>query len=261
VSIANGMVNAGLSFLFLFLIFRSLEIAFPADKTLRFFRPQWWTDFCFLVGQYLFFNGAVLWALSRFGHWTYAATPAAARDWVGQRSWWTQAILVVLLGDFLVYWGHRLQHRVGFLWRFHSIHHSAEHLDWLAAHREHPIDSIFTILLVNIPVFAIGFPIQTLAWFAGFRGLWAIFIHANVRMPIGPLKMVIGSPELHHWHHDRSRDSGNYANVAPVMDLLFGTYRCPPAEPSRLGVDEPIPRHYLGQLLYPFRPRWRGPNR
>ena len=43
-----------------------------------------------------------------------------------------------LLGDLLIYWGHRLQHHSALLWRFHAVHHSAEHLDWLAAHREHP---------------------------------------------------------------------------------------------------------------------------
>jgi sterol desaturase/sphingolipid hydroxylase (fatty acid hydroxylase superfamily) len=115
------------------------------------------------------------------------------------------------------------------------------------------VDSIYTILLVNLPIFALGFPIQSLAWFAGFRGVWAIYIHANVRLPIGPLRMLIGAPELHHWHHDRTRDSGNYANVSPLMDLLFGTYRCPDHEPVALGVEEPIPQNYLGQLLHPFR--------
>jgi len=247
------MFNAGLSFLLLFLIFRPLELAFPADKSQRFFRPLWWTDLCFMLGQYLFFNGAILWLLNRAAPWTHAATPAPLQNFFAHRPLWLQATLIIFVGDFLIYWGHRLQHRVGFLWRFHSIHHSAEHLDWLAAHREHPIDSIFTILLVNLPAFALGFPIRSLAWFAGFRGLWAIYIHANVRMPIGPLRLLLGAPELHHWHHDRSRDSGNYANVSPLMDLLFGTYRCPHTEPSRFGTDDPMPTHYLGQLLHPFR--------
>jgi sterol desaturase/sphingolipid hydroxylase (fatty acid hydroxylase superfamily) len=77
-----------------------------------------------------------------------------------------------------------------------------------------------------------------------------------VRLPIGPLRVLVGAPELHHWHHDRSsRDSGNYANVSPVMDLLFGTYRCPDHEPPAVGVTDPVPRGYVGQLLYPFRRR------
>ncbi len=255
--IATAIVNAGLSFLVLYLIFRPLERAFPADKQQRFFRPHWWTDLCFLVGQYLFFNGAVLWLLVRSQRAVHGAIPPSLLEFVGGLSWWLQAILVVLLGDFLIYWGHRLQHRVGFLWRFHSIHHSVEHLDWLAAHREHPLDALYTIFLVNLPAFALGFPVHTLAWFAAFRGLWAVFIHANVRLPIGPLRMLIGAPELHHWHHDRQRDSGNYANVSPLMDLLFGTYRCPGHEPPAFGVDDPIPQSYVAQLLYPFQRRTR----
>ena len=252
-AVAAVILNAGLSFLVLFLIFRPLEVAFPARRDQRFFRPHWWTDLWFLLGQYLFFNGAVFWLLARAEPWIRAAVPGRVREQVAELSWWWQALLVVLLGDFLIYWGHRLQHRVGFLWRFHAIHHSAEHLDWLAAHREHPLDSVYTILIVNLPIFALGVPVSTLAWFAGFRGLWAVFIHANVRLPIGPLRMLLGAPELHHWHHERCRESGNYANVSPLMDLLFGTYRCPAHEPPAVGTEEPVPKGYLAQLLYPFR--------
>ena len=53
------------------------------------------------------------------------------------------------MSDLCVYWGHRLQHRVDFLWRFHAIHHSAEHLDWLAAHREHPLDTVYTATMIT----------------------------------------------------------------------------------------------------------------
>jgi sterol desaturase/sphingolipid hydroxylase (fatty acid hydroxylase superfamily) len=257
-SIATGILDAGVAFLVLFLIFRPLELAFPADRKQRFFRPQWLTDLCFLVGQYLFFNGAVFWALSHAERWIHAGTPESVRHFFGGLNGWLQTILVIVLGDLLIYWGHRLQHRVGFLWRFHSIHHSAEHLDWLAAHREHPIDAIYTQLLVNLPIFALGFPIRSLAYFAGFRGLWAVFIHSNVRLPIGPLRVLIGAPELHHWHHHRDRNAGNYANVSPLMDLLFGTYRCPEHEPPSLGLTESIPSGYFRQLVYPFWRRERG---
>jgi hypothetical protein len=35
-------------------------------------------------------------------------------------------------------------------------------------------------------------------------------------------------------------------------DWLFGTYQCPSEEPLELGVSEPMPRNYLGQLWHPF---------
>jgi sterol desaturase/sphingolipid hydroxylase (fatty acid hydroxylase superfamily) len=68
-----------------------------------------------------------------------------------------QVLEVILLSDFFVYWGHRLQHRSALLWRFHSVHHSAEHLDWLAAHREHPLGTVYTLTLINLPAFVLGF--------------------------------------------------------------------------------------------------------
>lgn len=251
-------LSAALSFLFLCVVFWPLEAAFPAKPGQRFFRPAWWTDLCFFLGQYLLWNGAVLWALTHFGHVVHAAVPASFRAAVASQPWWLQAVEVVLLSDFCVYWGHRLQHGVGFLWRFHSVHHSAEHLDWLAAHREHPVDTVYTLSLINLPAFALGFPVETLAGLVAFRGLWAIYIHSNVRLPIGPLRVLIGAPELHHWHHDRDRRAGNYANISPLMDLLFGTYRCPDREPEAFGVEGPRPRGYIGQLIGPFRPPERG---
>ena len=134
--------STGLSFVALFLIFRPLEIVFAARRQ-KLFRPGWFTDLCFFLGQYLLWGGMVLWLLLKFGGWIDGIVPARFRAAVAGQAIWIQAIEVVLLSDLLIYWGHRLQHRVGFLWRFHSIHHSAEHLDWLAAHREHPIDTIY----------------------------------------------------------------------------------------------------------------------
>lgn len=60
---------------------------------------------------------------------------------------------------------------------------------------------------------------------------------------------------MHHWHHSRERFPGNYANVSPLMDVIFGTYRCPPREPEALGLETPMPRGYLAQLARPFRAR------
>ncbi|RBP35898.1 sterol desaturase/sphingolipid hydroxylase (fatty acid hydroxylase superfamily) [Roseimicrobium gellanilyticum] len=255
-NISGLILSTGLSILFLALVFRPLEKLFPA-KEQKFFRPEWWTDLFFLLGQYLLWSGLVFSALYVCRGWLHAIVPESFRMGVAAQPWWLQAIEVVVLSDFLIYWGHRLQHKVGFLWRFHSIHHSAEHLDWLAAHREHPVDSIYTIGLINLPAFILGFPLETLAGFIAFRGIWAIYIHSNVRLPIGPLRMFIGAPELHHWHHDKARDAGNYANISPLMDILFGTYRCPDHEPESFGIHEPIPRSYLGQMLHPFRRRKR----
>jgi len=252
------LAATALSIVFLCVVFIPLEWAYPAQKAQRRFRPAWFTDLCFLLGQYLLWGAIVFWVLTHFGGWLQGLAPAGFRAAVAAQPWWLQAIGVVVLSDFLIYWGHRLQHHNAFLWRFHSIHHTAEHLDWLAAHREHPLDSIYTIGLINLPAFILGFPLETIAGFIAFRGLWAIYIHSNVRLPIGPLRAVIGAPELHHWHHAKDRTAGNYANLSPLMDLLFGTYVCPGHEPESLGVEEPAAKSYIGHMVFPFRLKKRN---
>jgi sterol desaturase/sphingolipid hydroxylase (fatty acid hydroxylase superfamily) len=246
--------SAGFSFCFLALLFRPLEAACPARPGQPFFRPGWFTDLSFFLGQYLLWGGLVLWVLAQYGECLGAVVPAGLREAIGAQPLWLQVIGVVLLSDVLVYWGHRLQHRVGFLWRIHAVHHSAEHLDWLAAHREHPLDTVYTVGLINLPAYALGFPLEALTGFIAFRGVWAVYIHSNVRLPTGPLRVLFGAPELHHWHHARDRDAGNYSNLSPIMDILFGTYRCPDQEPESFGINEPTPTTYWGHMLRPFLP-------
>ncbi len=249
------ILSSGVSFLVLALVFYPLEKAFPAKNGQPVFRPGWFTDLCFMLGQYLLWGGVVLSVLLMLKQSIDVFVSVSLREAVASQPWWLQAVEVILLSDLLVYWGHRLQHRVDFLWRFHAIHHSAEHLDWLAAHREHPLDGLYTQTLINLPFFLMGFSLETLAGLVAFRGIWAIYIHSNVRLPLGPLRVLVGSPELHHWHHAKERAAGNYANLSPLMDLIFGTYRCPHDEPEAFGVAEFIPQSYPGQLLHPFRRR------
>jgi len=139
------IISAGLSFLFLIAVFRPLEMIFPARPGQKFFRPAWFLDLCFFLGQYLLWSGLVLFVLTQFHHVLGKIVPSEFRSLVASQPVWLQILEVIAFSDFLIYWGHRLQHRVGFLWRFHSVHHSAEHLDWLAAHREHPLDTIYTM--------------------------------------------------------------------------------------------------------------------
>jgi len=51
---------------------------------------------------------------------------------------WSRVLLGLVAGEIGYYWGHRLSHEVPFLWDFHSIHHSAEQIDFLVNIRAHP---------------------------------------------------------------------------------------------------------------------------
>ena len=262
-NIVNILLATGASLLFLAILFIPMEKAFPAKPQQKIFRPHWLLDLSYFLGQYLLWSGLVLKVLHYFNIWIDDFISTSFRNAVKNQPLWLQSIEVLLMSDFLIYWGHRLQHKVDFLWRFHKVHHSAETLDWLAAHREHPLDSIYTIGIINLPAIIFGFDLNAISIIVAFRGIWAIYIHSNVRLPIGPLKKLIGAPELHHWHQDIQRDRGNYANISPLMDIIFGTYVCPDKEPDKFGIKEKFPTTYLGQLIKPMLPQklWKRINK
>lgn len=246
-----------LAFLLLGTVYTALERAFPARAEERFPGPAWRTDACFFFGQYLVFSSVALVVLVFVHRSVDAHPPSALRAAFAELPLVVRVAAAVLLGDVLVYWFHRACHRFDLLWRFHAVHHSVERLDWLAAHREHPLDGILTQLCQNLPAMVLGLPFEVLAVLVTFRGAWAIFIHSNVRLPLGPLRVLLGAPELHHFHHQKTRETAhNFANLAPFLDVLFGTYHRPRgAEAYPLGLTEPFPAGYLAQLAEPFRPR------
>jgi sterol desaturase/sphingolipid hydroxylase (fatty acid hydroxylase superfamily) len=247
-----GPLETLLAFLILGAVFIPLERLFAA-RPQRVLRREWGLDLLFFAGQYLLWTGLVTLALVWISLRCDELVPGTAREWVRSLPWLLQALLVVLLGDLLVYWGHRLSHRSEFLWRFHRVHHTAPQLDWLAAHREHPLDGLYTQVLANLPAIVLGFPLATIAGVAAFRGMWGLVIHANVQLPLGPLKYVLGAPRLHHWHHDVEQGGRcNFANLMPLWDVAFGTYREPATEPPAVGDATVGAESYLGHLLGPL---------
>jgi sterol desaturase/sphingolipid hydroxylase (fatty acid hydroxylase superfamily) len=254
-NLAAAAGAAGVSLVALAVVIWPLERLFPARRGQALFRPKWGTDLAFFAGQYLVWVGLAAVAIRAIDAHVDPLIPRGLR--AGFAAWPLplQAVVAVMLGDISVYWFHRACHALPLLWRFHAVHHSAEHLDWLAAHREHPVDGLLTQLAVNAPAIVLGFSLGQIAWLIALRGMWAIFVHSNVRLPLGPLRVLLGAPELHHWHHLRGAPVQNFANLAPWTDILFGTYHNPGGpETWPLGTDHPLPRSYLGMLAQPLWP-------
>jgi len=176
---------------------------------------------------------------------------------------WLRIVTALIVGEIGAYWGHRWSHEIPFLWRFHAIHHSAEHVDFLVSSRTHPVDLVFTRLCALIPLYVLGLaaPLRGLAGLIPVLVLllgtvWGFFVHANVRWRFGPLEWLIATPAFHHWHHTNDGPAyvnKNYASLLPWVDLLFGTLYLPKDKrPARYGIDEPLPASFLGQLVEPF---------
>ncbi|HVY48043.1 MAG TPA: sterol desaturase family protein, partial [Minicystis sp.] len=246
------LVAAIASLVALVVAFVPLERAFPARRGQPVLRPELATDLAFFFGQYLAFTGASIALLLALR----GALASRLPPLLGAAPLAARLVAAVVLGDLSVYAFHRACHRFTWLWRFHAVHHSAEHLDWLAAHREHPVDGLLTQLAQNLPAFLLAVPPEALAGLAAFRGMWAVFVHSNVRVPLGPLRWVLGAPELHRFHHARrARTEHNFANLAPWIDVVFGTHHLPDEDDAyELGLVEPLPKGYLRMLAAPLAP-------
>lgn len=164
-------------------------------------------------------------------------------------------LVALVLFDLVIYWTHRWAHEVPFFWRFHAIHHSTEHLDWVSGFRNHPFDGVFLA-----PAFAFliaaGFDPEVAGVLVVVQIVTGLFLHANVRWRWRPLHRIVITPEFHHWHHSNEADAhcSNYSVFLPLWDIAFGTYFMPKnRRPQVYGVDEDIPIGLVPQLLHPMK--------
>ncbi len=168
-----------------------------------------------------------------------------------------QLLLCVLAADFVQYWTHRAYHEIPFLWRFHAVHHSAKTMDWLAGSRQHILELIVTRVGVLGILYVLGFDKGVMDLYIVIVGFQAVFNHANVHLPWGPVKYVIVTPDFHHWHHssDDVAIDRNYAAHYAFLDHLFGTaIKGQQGFPEKYGVQgDYMPDGFLKQLAFPFR--------
>ena len=218
----------------------------------RFRRDRWKSDALHLLFNNILISAGLVIALVGLVVAVRPAVSPELQGWVAAQPAWLQFIEAVLVADVAQYWAHRATHQVPFLWRFHKVHHSIEQMDWLAAGRLHPLDSIFTRSVTVLPLYLLGFSKATFGAYLGFALLQAIFIHANVRFRFGPLRWITATPEFHHWHHALAPANTNFAGNLPLLDVLFGTCHLPDHMPPAYGMGEPAPNGYVAQLKWPF---------
>ena len=163
---------------------------------------------------------------------------------------------VLVAGDFVGYWTHRLFHSSR-LWKIHAVHHSSTELDWLSSVRVHPFNQAINSAISVAVLVALGFPLDIMKGYLPFIIIYGVMLHANVPWSFGPLRYAIASPRFHRWHHT-SEDHGmnkNFAGLFPLFDLLFGTFYMPRGEqPKQFGVrGNDVPESLWAQMVYPFR--------
>jgi sterol desaturase/sphingolipid hydroxylase (fatty acid hydroxylase superfamily) len=139
---------------------------------------------------------------------------------------WPGLLLDLLLLDFWIYWWHRANHEVPWLWRFHEVHHLDELLDSTTALRFHFGEVLLSALARALVIVLFDFPLSSVLVFEMLLLTGTIFHHSDARLPprLEPaLARVIITPSIHWVHHHarRADTDSNYGTIFSFWDPLF----------------------------------------
>ena len=245
-----------LEILALSLIFIPLELFFPKREDQSKFHPEWRTDLIYLFKAQLLIQYTAVAVKMPAELFFSDLGMNEVQDLVSGLPFIGQLFLAMFVADLFQYFIHRLFHVNPFMWRFHSIHHSIQYVDWIAGSRLHLVDILITRSFSYIPLFILGFSNDVFYVYVVIVALQAVMAHTNVRIPFSFLKYLFVTPQFHHWHHSKDKETHdkNFAIHFPFIDKIFGTYHLPVDEwPEAMGLeDESFPKGYLRQQIYPF---------
>jgi sterol desaturase/sphingolipid hydroxylase (fatty acid hydroxylase superfamily) len=188
----------------------------------------------------------------------YAAVHALA--W--RPFWWSGVggfVADLLLLDFLIYWWHRANHVVPFLWRFHSVHHLDRFLDTTTAVRFHFGEVLLSAAARAGVIVLLAVPLTSVLVFEALVLMGAMFHHSNLRLPPPlerALSRVVVTPSIHWVHHHRVRidTDSNYSTVLSLWDRLFASRSPHAREPlMAIGVEGREEESVLALFAAPFR--------
>lgn len=169
------------------------------------------------------------------------------------------AISLLSLDLYLYFW-HRANHEIPFLWRFHKVHHLDRTLDTTTALRFHFGEVFLSALARGSVVIVLGIRFDILVLFETLVLFSTLFHHSNLKLPStleSRLSTYIVTPSIHwvHHHAERIEMDTNYATNLSIWDILFKTKntRISRTEEMPLGVQKNPDLPFLRLLKEPLR--------
>ncbi len=195
-------------------------------------------------------------------------------DWVvannfGLLQWlsiptWGILIIGLLLLDFIGAWfAHFTEHHVKWMWQFHVVHHTDQHVDTTTANRHHPGESVIRFVFTIFAVLVVGAPMWLVFLYQSMSAAMSQFSHANINMPKwldDALVLVFCTPNMHriHHHYRQPYSDSNYGNIFSFWDRIFGTFVLVDNRKLVYGVDTHMDVHESSSLVellkIPFKP-------
>ena len=138
--------------------------------------------------------------------------------------------VTIIVIDLYMYWWHRFNHTLRFLWRFHRVHHSDLIVDVSSAYRFHIVEIAMSFIgrFGLILLFDLG--VIHIVIYEMIFSLVVYFHHSNIAIPEKAdrfLRILFITPHLHRVHHSvkRVETDSNYGSVFSIWDRLFRSFR------------------------------------
>ena len=154
----------------------------------------------------------------------------------------TLIIGLVFMDLFSSYIPHWIEHHIPWMWKFHLIHHTDQHVDTTTANRHHPGESVIRFVFTTLAVIIMGAPMWLVFMYQSMSVVLTQFNHSNIKMPEwldNTLVLVFCTPNMHrvHHHYRQPYSDKNYGNIFSLWDRVFGTFIKVDNSKLKYGVD------------------------
>jgi len=150
-------------------------------------------------------------------------------------------IIFFFVYDFFYYWGHRLSHKVNFMWSGHLPHHQSEEYNFTVALRQGAFQDTLNFP-VFIPMALMGCPIEVFATVLLLNKFFQFWIHTRAISYVPFIEGILNTPSAHRVHHavNSIYIDKNFGGFIMLWDKLFGTWEIEYADqPCVFGVHKP----------------------
>jgi sterol desaturase/sphingolipid hydroxylase (fatty acid hydroxylase superfamily) len=141
-----------------------------------------------------------------------------------------RVVAAVVLLDYTLWFWHFANHRVPFLWRFHSVHHVDRDMDVSTGIRFHFGELGLSVFFRAAQVALIGADPPAVVLWQSLLFVSVLFHHSNTRLPSGVeqvLVRILVTPRMHGIHHSnyRNETDSNWSSLLSAWDYLHRTAR------------------------------------